>query len=117
VTSPEKVITVVRRARRVAGLRPYAAVAFVLAGLTVLGIELGRYWLANHLISGGVIAIGASISFTGFYLLDHADAKDGAQFLVTSAVSLVTAVRGGRRATDAVVVAETTPVAGEEKAS
>jgi hypothetical protein len=95
------------RTRRVMSSRPYVAVALIFAGVFAIGFELVRYWSsgAQHYdISGMVVAIGSGFGFVGFYMLDRSDAKDAGQFLVSSTVSVIGAIRGGRRATDPPVV-------------
>lgn len=93
-----------RRVRRVAALRPYAAVLFILIAFGMIGKELERYWFHDRAISGIVIAISAVIGFLGAYMLSHNDTKDAASFIVTNGIAIIGAIRGGRRATDPVVV-------------
>ncbi len=101
-----------KREGRVFAIRPYAAVCLVLFGLAVFGGELFMYFFRGISMSGGVSLVGASLGFIGFYMLNHQDTKDGAQFLVTNGIAIVGAIRGGRRKSDPPVV---TSVATPEK--
>lgn len=92
--------------KRVRRIRPYAAILFVSLGLAIWGVELVLHWIEPGRAIGGVpIALGSVLGFVGFYLLDHTDAKDGATFVIDKGIAFIGAVRGGRRATDPVVVA------------
>lgn len=102
-TGPRETEPGVKRVRRI---RPYAAMLFITLGLAIWGVELVLHWInPGREIGGFAIALGSVLGFIGFYLLDHTDAKDGATFVVDKAITFIGAVRGGRRATDPVVVA------------
>lgn len=103
--------TGVRRVRRV---RPYAAMFFIALGMFVWGVELVLHWLDNRPIGGGPILLGSIVAFVGFYMIDHADAKDGAGFvvdktitLIDRTVTLIRTVRGGRASDPAGTIVET----------
>jgi len=102
-----------RRAKRIGGWRPYAAVVLILFGITVIVVELVKYWTQGHSIHPTPVLIGCGFAFVGFFLLDPKESLTGGQFLVNSTVALVGVIRSGRRATDSTVVV--VPPEPEEK--
>jgi hypothetical protein len=100
-----------RRTNRVRAWRPYAGVLFILLGLAIFGGEMYRYWIHDIPLSGSVAFLGACLAFVGFYMLNHEDTINGGKFIVNNFVTLIqaipsgigTAIRGGRRSTDAPV--------------
>lgn len=88
-----------RREGRVRAFRPYGALALIILGLLIFGGEVFEYFFHHIPMSGGISMLGACLGFIGFYMFNHQDTKDGAQFIVTSGIAIVGAIRG-RRATD-----------------
>lgn len=108
-----KPITAVRAAVVVAARSRWARTicgsVLAVLGLSVLLVELVRYWTLNHPIHAWPVCIGCVIGFVGFFIVNPKEAKDGAQVVVDSTVRVIGVVRGGRRATDPkVVVADAT---------
>lgn len=118
-TSPSRVTLRERqRMRRVTSLRPYAAAFCLVVAFGMIGKELERYWFHDKPIAGIVIAISAVIGFLGAYMLNHDDTKDAASFVVNQGITIIGAIRGGRRATDPVVVAPAPdPVVREDRSA
>ena len=83
-----------KREAKVNSWRPYLALVFIIMGIAVMFGELGMYWLKSKPIGAAPIGLGAALSFIGFYMINHQDAKDAASFLTTQFISLLGALRG-----------------------
>lgn len=71
------------------------------AVVEVAGVITGKGWEIPHT----VFYVGLVVGFVGFYGRDPKRAKDGGEFVVTSAVRILGALpRFGRRASDAVAI-------------
>lgn len=82
-------------------------------GLGITMTELLLYWLRGKPINPWPMFTGATIMFLGGYLIDSSRAKDATAFVVNSAVTILGALPGGRRKTDAVVTTEPVLIKGE----
>jgi hypothetical protein len=83
--------------------KTHAGIGLAAAAGIIVTIELGRYWALGHELHWAPFAVAAVLGFLGGYLMDSGSAKDAGKFVVDGAVSLITAVRAGRRAYDPVV--------------
>lgn len=79
------------------GIMASIGVLMLIAGAAVdaAGAITGKGWEIPHV----VYYVATLIGFVGFYGRDNKRAKDGGEFVVTSVVRLIGAVRG-RRASD-----------------
>lgn len=115
VTRP---ITAVRAAVVTASRHRWASTiagcGLVLLGVVTLLVELLRYWIIGHAIHAAPVCIGCLFSFSGFFILSPARAKEGAGIVVDSTVRIAGVIRGGRRSTDAPVVVPVKPVSEDK---
>jgi len=105
-----------QRMRRVTSLKPYAALAAIVIGFAPIAGEFWLYYTREHALNAWPILVGGAFMFVGAYMLNHAEAKDAVQFLVTNGIAIVgaipggiaSAIRGGRKTDPPGTVVQTT---------
>jgi hypothetical protein len=94
--------------------RPWTGYLLAAIGVVVLLAQVALYFysLFSHVeyaLYRPVSYIGIMIGFVGFYMINSKEAVGGATFLRDTVVAIISVVRTGKRAGDAVAV-EVTPV-------
>lgn len=94
--------------------RPWTGYLLAAIGVAVLVFQIGLYFYGalthvDYQVYRPVSYLGMVLGFVGFYMIQPKGALEGASFLRDTAVAIISVVRTGKRAGDAVAV-EVTPV-------
>lgn len=94
--------------------RPWTGYLLAAIGVAVLLAQVALYFFSlfsrvEYTLYRPVSYIGIMIGFVGFYMINSKEAVGGATFLRDTVVAIISVVRTGKRAGDAVAV-EVTPV-------